>query len=177
MGRVTKGLVHGEEVILLCPTTYMNASGQALRKVKDYFQVEQEKLLVIVDDIALPFGTMRLRAQGSAGGHNGLKSVQAHLGNPHYARLRVGVGNERKGSLTQHVLGRFSKDERANLPTFVGKASDFLEEWLTTDLHLLMGRVNEGSRDRVKKVKEPSKAFEKKPSKAPQPGDAKNNES
>lgn len=103
---------------LLKPTTYMNESGRSIRAVLDWFGLDASQLLVLVDDMDLPLGRLRLRANGSAGGHNGLRSTIAHLGSESFARLRIGIGapssnpQERRERTVSHVLGRFSEQER-----------------------------------------------------------------
>ena len=106
---------------LLMPQTFMNESGRAIRAALDWFRLEPAQLLVVVDDMDLPFGRMRLRASGSAGGHNGLRSTIQHLGSQEFARLRIGIGapaqepQERRERTVGHVLGRFSPAERPGL--------------------------------------------------------------
>jgi peptidyl-tRNA hydrolase, PTH1 family len=108
----------GHRVHLLKPTTYMNNSGQAVRALCDWFKLEPSQVLVIYDELALPTGRLRLRAQGSAAGHNGVKSLIQHLGTQDFPRLRIGIDSDRDSSQTiGYVLGRFSQAQRALLPT------------------------------------------------------------
>ena len=106
---------------LLMPQTFMNESGRSIRAALDWFRLDPRQILVLVDDMDLPFGRLRLRASGSAGGHNGLRSAIAHLGTQDFARLRIGIGapatlpDERRQRTVGHVLGRFSPEERAVL--------------------------------------------------------------
>ena len=108
---------------LLMPQTFMNESGRSIRAALDWFRLEPSQLLVLVDDMDLPFGRLRLRASGSAGGHNGLRSTIQHLGSQDFARLRIGIGapaqepQERRERTVGHVLGRFSSSERPVLDT------------------------------------------------------------
>jgi PTH1 family peptidyl-tRNA hydrolase len=110
--------VGSERLRLLMPQTYMNESGRSIRAALDWFRLEPSQLLVLVDDMDLPFGRLRLRANGSAGGHNGLRSTIQQLGSQEFARLRIGIGapaqepQERKQRTVGHVLGRFSASER-----------------------------------------------------------------
>jgi len=103
--------------MLLMPNTYMNESGKSVRSTKDWFNFESHQLIVLVDDMDLPLGKIRLRSKGSAGGHNGLKSIINHLGTNEFKRLKIGIGapseiqQERKSKTISHVLGKFSKDE------------------------------------------------------------------
>jgi len=102
---------------LLMPNTYMNESGKSVRSAKDWFDFENDQLLVLVDDMDLPLGKIRVRSNGSSGGHNGLKSIINHLGTTEFKRLKIGIGSpsqiqeERKSKTVSHVLGRFSKEE------------------------------------------------------------------
>jgi peptidyl-tRNA hydrolase, PTH1 family len=112
----------GRTFILIKPTTYMNLSGKAVKYWLDKEKIPQENLFVVLDDIALPFGTIRIRANGSNGGHNGLKSIDEMIGNNNYARLRFGIGNDfRKGKQADYVLDEFSKEENLNLPLCLEK--------------------------------------------------------
>jgi PTH1 family peptidyl-tRNA hydrolase len=142
---VAGGMVHGVKVRLVKPQTFMNASGEALRHyARRPFWAAATDLLVVVDEVALPVGRYRFRAKGSAGGHNGLKSVEQHLHTQEYGRLRVGVGpadEERKvGVLRDYVLGDLGKHEaeaiRTMLPVFV----EAVELWLTDGILAVMNR-------------------------------------
>ena len=108
-----KGVINGSKVILVKPMTYMNLSGEAVRAVIDYYKVdEEEELLVIYDDISLDVGQLRVRKKGSAGGHNGIKNIIAHLGHDTFKRIKIGVGEKPKGyDLADYVLGHFSKED------------------------------------------------------------------
>lgn len=142
-GRLAKGVVGGDSLILLEPMTYMNLSGQALQKVLNFFKWTASTVLVVVDDIAIPFGEMRLKEKGSPGGHNGLKSIQAHLGTQEYLRLRMGVGERAQGTLTSHVLGCFDQDESEELPAFIQRGQRFLQRLVEgEDLRALMKEIN-----------------------------------
>lgn len=109
-----KGMIEGQKVILAKPQTYMNLSGESVRSLADYYKVDEEtELLVIYDDISLDVGQLRIRKKGSAGGHNGIKSIIQHLGSDVFQRIKVGVGEKPKGyDLADYVLGHFSKAER-----------------------------------------------------------------
>lgn len=141
LGEVAKANCSGKTVYLLKPMTYMNESGNAVRKIADYYKIDPANILVVVDDVALPFEKMRLRSEGSAGGHNGLKSIQQHLGTQKYPRLRLGVG-EGRSELTDHVLGDFSADEQKKLPAYVIDAMDCIQQLLQDPIADVMKRVN-----------------------------------
>jgi len=132
-------------VLLALPQTFMNASGEAVRALCQKHDVDPRELCVVVDEIALPLGTLRMRARGSAGGHNGLKSVIAHLGTTEFARLRVGVRGEwysRERDLADYVLEPFSKAEREHFEESVGRAAEALRTWLTQGIDAAMRRAN-----------------------------------
>jgi peptidyl-tRNA hydrolase, PTH1 family len=129
-GEVAKGIVQEKKTLLFLPMTYMNESGHAVKRCLDYFKVPLEALLVISDEIYLPFGNMRLRKEGSSGGHKGLKSIEAHLGLQSYARLRIGISDRKEGELEDYVLGRFTSEEREKLPEIVEKACEQVLHWL-----------------------------------------------
>ena len=111
---IGKGIINGQKVILAKPQTYMNLSGESILSLVDYYKIDEEtELLVIYDDISLDVGQIRIRARGSAGGHNGMKNLIAHLGTQVFPRIKVGVGEKPKGyDLADYVLGHFSKAER-----------------------------------------------------------------
>ena len=109
-----EGFIKGQKVILLKPTTYMNLSGESIREVINFYKIDNNKIIVIYDDISLEIGKLRIREKGSAGGHNGIKSIIANMGTDVFPRIKIGVGQP-KGDLVSHVLGRFNKDEEEDL--------------------------------------------------------------
>ncbi len=111
---IGKGMIAGQKVILAKPQTYMNLSGESIRSLLDYYKVDEEhELLVIYDDVSLGVGQLRIRAKGSAGGHNGIKNIIAHLGGQVFPRIKIGVGEKPpKYDLADFVLGHFSKAEK-----------------------------------------------------------------
>jgi peptidyl-tRNA hydrolase, PTH1 family len=127
--KIAQGMMGDEKVFLVLPLTYMNSSGEAVRLCSNYFRILLENLLIVCDDIALPFGELRLRKEGSSGGHNGLKSIESHLGTQLYARLRIGVGDRLQGDLADHVLGHFSSEEEEKFPTIIDEAVEIIEKW------------------------------------------------
>lgn len=142
-GEIAQGSVGEQKWFLLLPETYMNSSGEAVRRCVEYFKVPLEEILVVCDDIALPFGTLRLREKGSAGGHNGLRSIEEHLGSQHYARLRIGVGDRMEGDLADHVLGKFLAEEQEKLPTLIADASASVEKWARRLQTRLPGKIDD----------------------------------
>ena len=123
---IGKGMIAGQKVILVKPQTYMNLSGESIRSVIDYYKVDPEKeLIVIYDDISLGVGQLRIRAKGSAGGHNGIKSIISSVGTSNFMRIKVGVGEKPQGwDLADHVLGRFSGEDRARVEEAIRDAED-----------------------------------------------------
>ena len=112
-GLIGKGVIEGNKVILVKPQTYMNLSGECIRQVMDYYKVDPSEFIVIYDDISLVPGGIRIRKKGSAGGHNGIKNIIAHLGTQEFPRVRIGVGEKpARMDLADYVLSRFQKDER-----------------------------------------------------------------
>jgi peptidyl-tRNA hydrolase, PTH1 family len=133
-----------EPVLLVKPLTYMNLSGQAVGELSRYFKIEPVDLLIVVDEVQLPLGKLRARARGSAGGHNGLKSVIAHLGD-NYGRLRLGVGRgDSRRDLADHVLARFDKDEAADAERMIARAADAAETFITSGIAAVMNQFNGG---------------------------------
>lgn len=137
------GEIGNVKVHLLLPTTYMNESGRAVRRYLDYFKMDPGQLVVVVDDVNLPFGAMQLKERGSSGGHNGLKSLELHLGTQDYPRLRLGVGAKKEGqSLADHVLSPFNAEEMNALGQFVDKGVNVLKRIIYEKLPLIMNEVN-----------------------------------
>ena len=125
------------------PLTYMNRSGDVVGELMRYYGVGPEDLLVIVDEAALPFGRLRARARGSAGGHNGLKSIIERLETTEFARLRLGVGRgDPRRDLADHVLARFEPGERAELDTFIARAADAAEMFAVDGIEKVMNQYN-----------------------------------
>jgi PTH1 family peptidyl-tRNA hydrolase len=144
--RVAAGSVSSERVRLVKPTTYMNLSGAVLRPYlrRERWQPATD-LLVVVDEVALPVGSFRIRARGSAGGHNGLKSIEGAVGSQEYARLRIGVGPEdpsRRGDLSDYVLGVFGKREEKVVRDLLPTLTQCVEAWLQHGPEAAMNRFN-----------------------------------
>jgi PTH1 family peptidyl-tRNA hydrolase len=135
---------HGPTAVLLAkPLTFMNRSGDAVAAVARYFDIAAGELLVVIDEAALPFGKLRARARGSAGGHNGLKSVIKRLGTTEFARLRLGVGRgDARRDLADHVLSKFEPGERAELEGFITRAADAAEMFAVEGIEKVMNTYN-----------------------------------
>ena len=129
----------GRTLILLKPSTFMNLSGNALRYWMQKEKIEIENVLVIVDDIALPFGTLRLKPQGSDAGHNGLKNIQEILGHNNYARLRFGIGNDfAKGRQVEYVLGKWTEEQTTALPERADRCIEIIQSFCLAGMQLTM---------------------------------------
>lgn len=133
----------GKMLFLIKPSTYMNLSGKAVNYWMQQNKILKENILVVTDDIALPFGTLRLKGKGSDGGHNGLKNIQETLNSNEYARLRFGVGNEfSKGKQSDYVLGKWSDEEKKLLPERFQKINEIIKSFSVIGLQLTMTNFN-----------------------------------
>ena len=141
---IGKGIIQGQKVILAKPQTYMNLSGESVRSLLDYYKVDEEhELIVIYDDIDLEPGQLRIRKQGSAGGHNGIKDIIRQLGTEKFLRIKVGVGAKPKGwDLADHVLGRFSADDRKLVDEGIRDAAEAVELILSEGVDVAMNKYN-----------------------------------
>lgn len=139
-----KGMIEGHKVILAKPQTFMNLSGESVRELADFYKIDtEEELIVIYDDISLEPGQLRIRGKGSAGGHNGIKSLIAHLNSQVFKRVKVGVGEKPKGyDLADYVLGHFSKAERAAVEDAFGRAADAAVCMMTDGMDHAMNEYN-----------------------------------
>jgi PTH1 family peptidyl-tRNA hydrolase len=142
--RLARARVQGRPVILCQPQTFMNASGQAVRPVLDYYRIGLDRLLVVVDDADLPFGELRLRPGGGTAGHHGLESVTQHLGTMQYPRLRIGIGRPptEGREITGWVLSDFTPAEAQRLEKVLTRASQQVECWVLEGIDAAMSRFN-----------------------------------
>jgi PTH1 family peptidyl-tRNA hydrolase len=140
---------HGAEPLLVAkPLTFMNRSGDAVAGLARYYGIDPPDVLVVLDEVALPFGRLRARPRGSAGGHNGLKSVIDRLGTSDFPRLRLGVGRgDARRDLADHVLSKFEADEQSDLETFIARAADAAEMFATAGIEKVMNTYNPGAVD------------------------------
>ncbi len=142
-GDIGRGRLKNKQLVLLKPSTYMNLSGNAVRYWKEKEGIEAENILVLVDDIALPFGAVRLKPKGSDAGHNGLKNIAQMLGTEAYPRLRFGVGNDfPRGAQVDYVLGTFPPEERKALPERIAVAGDAIKEFVLAGMGNAMCKFN-----------------------------------
>ncbi len=131
-----------KNAILIEPQTFMNASGEPMRIAASFYKIEAPDVLVVVDDLDLPFGRLRVRVNGSAGGHNGLKSIIAHFG-PDFPRLRIGIGRGRNGAeAIDQVLGTFDADEERDMDKIVDACIETIEMWLAGNRSAAMNFAN-----------------------------------
>ena len=140
---VGKGVIEGQKVMLVQPQTYMNLSGESVRALMDYYKLTTDEIVIIYDDISMPVGQVRIRPKGSAGGHNGIKSIIAHLGTQEFPRIKIGVGAKpENGDLVKYVLGRFSKEDDAKIRDVFALAEEGLLAILQEDVKAAMNAVN-----------------------------------
>jgi PTH1 family peptidyl-tRNA hydrolase len=130
-GELAEGKIDRGKVLVLLPMTYMNNSGRAVQACMNYFKLGLEDMVVVVDDVAFDLGVLRLKKEGSSGGHNGLKSIEEHLKTSSYPRLRVGIGAApQRQVLADYVLAKFSAGEQRDLARVLNKATDVLDLWV-----------------------------------------------
>ena len=138
-----KGLISkNKDVILLKPQTYMNLSGESVREVVDFFKIKEEDIIVVHDDLDIPVGSLRLRENCSAGGHNGIKNIILHLGNQNFKRMRLGVSKNKLIDTKDYVLSNFNKEEKEILDGVIDKAVECLSRFNKDPFNLLMNRYN-----------------------------------
>lgn len=138
-----KGIIDGNKVIIAKPITYMNLSGESIRQLVDYYKIDEDELIIIYDDIDLNVGAIRLRRKGSAGGHNGIKSIISHLGSEQFSRIKIGVGSKPKGwDLADYVLGKFKDEEKEDVDKAVKSASDACVAIMNNDMTYAMNEFN-----------------------------------
>jgi PTH1 family peptidyl-tRNA hydrolase len=151
-GLATDHSINGEKVVLLAPQTYMNESGRSIRQCVDFYKIEHDDVMVVVDDMNLDIGRMRIRASGSAGGQKGLADTIRHLGTDKISRLRVGVGRPPgRMAASDYVLQRFSDADRQLVDVCVQEAADGLERWVNDGIEKAMNLLNPSKEPKPKK--------------------------
>ena len=150
------GMIEGTRVLLMKPQTFMNLSGESIRAAADFYKVEPEDILIIYDDISLDPGMLRIRKKGSAGGHNGIKSIISHLGCDTFPRIRVGIGGEKHPGqdLADYVLGHFSGEEKEKLDEALENVVKAAELIAMDEIDEAMNRYSVGKKKRAKKNEE-----------------------
>lgn len=142
-GFTTKLSIKGRQLLLLKPSTYMNLSGNAVRYWMQKENIDIENVLIVVDDIALPLGTLRLKGKGSDAGHNGLKHIAATLGTQNYARLRFGIGNDYpQGGQVDYVLGHFDEEELKTMDEWLKRAGEIVKSFCLAGINITMNQFN-----------------------------------
>lgn len=142
-GAIARMRVKNCELVILKPNTFMNLSGNAVRYWLQKENIPVENLLVVVDDLALPFGTLRLKPQGSDAGHNGLKNIAQVLGTQSYSRLRVGIGNDfPRGGQIDYVLGKFPPEELQHMPEIMDRAVEIIKSFCLAGIQITMNQFN-----------------------------------
>ncbi len=138
-----KGFIEGEKIDLAKPQTYMNLSGESVRELVDFYKVAPEEVIIIYDDISLEVGQLRLRGKGSAGGHNGIKSIISHLGTQDFLRIKVGVGDKPSGwDLADYVLSRFKEEEQETIRDTIRKSSEAVKSIIKDGMETAMNLYN-----------------------------------
>ena len=141
-GLYVKTKYMGQDVILLKPLSYMNLSGEVVRKFVDYFNIDVNDILIINDDLDLFLGNFKLKSNGSSGGHNGLKNIEQHLNTSKYKRLKIGISNNKNIDTKDYVLGHFSKQELTILEKLKDVINNVLEDFFKNDFDCLMSKYN-----------------------------------
>jgi PTH1 family peptidyl-tRNA hydrolase len=142
-GDVARGRIKNKQLVFLKPSTYMNLSGEAVRYWATKEKIPLENILIVVDDLALPFGAIRMKGSGSDAGHNGLKNIAAMLGTQNYARLRFGIGNDYpRGHQIDYVLGNFTDEQQKEMPARIDVAIDAIKTYALAGLQTAMCNYN-----------------------------------
>lgn len=142
-GLLGEGVICGEKVALLKPQTFMNLSGESVQSAAAWYKIPNENIIILYDDVSLPVGRLRIRTKGSAGGHNGIKSIIAHLNSDVFGRMKIGVGAPKEEmDLADHVLGRISKEEEKILFDVLGNVCDAVSEYISAGAQSAMNQYN-----------------------------------
>lgn len=134
--------IDGEKIILVKPLSYVNLSGEVVEKYKDNFKINLEDILIISDDLDMPFGKIRLRQDGSSGGHNGLKNIELHLHSSQFKRLKIGISNDKTIDTKDYVLGTFSKEENKIIEEITDTVINILKDYVSLSFPNLMNKYN-----------------------------------
>lgn len=142
-GHLGEGMINGQKVVLLKPQTYMNLSGESVRELLDWYKVDVSDIVIIYDDMDLPVGQLRLRLKGSAGGHNGVKSIILHTNTDEIKRIKVGISRPPAGwKVPDYVLSKFTNAEELEISQTINRAVEAVEEWLDTPFEKVMNKYN-----------------------------------
>lgn len=135
-------IINGEKVIFLKPQLFINVSGEVVRSFVDYFKINIEDILIISDDVDMEVGSFKLKANGSSGGHNGLKNIEQYLSTQNYKRLKIGVSKNKDRDTRDHVLGIFSTEEKKIIEEVIIKSEEIIIDFIKTDFFSLMNKYN-----------------------------------
>lgn len=135
-------LIDGEKILLLKPQSYINLSGEVIRKFVDFYKISIDEILIIHDDLDLAVGTYKLKQIGSSGGHNGLKNIELHLGTQEYKRIKIGISNNKNIDTKDYVLGKLSKEESEKLNEVKNTVLDILDDYFKVSFSALMAKYN-----------------------------------
>ena len=149
---VGEGFISGKKVMLVKPQTYMNLSGQSVREIVAYYGIEPEELMVIYDDVDIPMGSIRIRKKGSAGTHNGMRSIIYDLQFDNFPRLRIGIGKEHRAEMVDFVLSGFAADEKDKIKESIDNSVAALSAWLDKGIDIAMGEYNTKKEPKKKKL-------------------------
>ena len=141
-GDYIKTKIHGEDVILLKPLCYMNLSGEVVFEFVRYFKIDKSDILIISDDLDLYVGNFKLKAKGTSGGHNGLKSIEQYLDTQDYKRLKIGISNDKHMPTKDYVLGHISPEENEVLDKLYETTDKIIDDFITEDFHMMMSKYN-----------------------------------
>lgn len=141
-GLYTKTSINNEDVIFLEPQTYMNSSGDSVRKIMDFYKIDVENILVIQDDLDMEIGKIKLKENSSSGGHNGIKDIEEKLGTNSIKRLKIGISNNKMMDTKDYVLGKFSKEEKEVLEKTYNICLNIIDDFFAMNFDLLMGKYN-----------------------------------
>ncbi len=141
-GKYKDIIINGEKAILLKPESFINLSGEVIRKYIDFFKIESDDILIINDDLDLSFGTYKLRPTGGSAGHNGLKNIELHLNTKDYKRLKIGISNNKCIDTKDYVLGKFNKEEKDTLETMSETISNLIDDFMKLTFDELMAKYN-----------------------------------
>ena len=141
-GRYADTIINGEKYIFLLPEKYMNLSGEVVRDYVDYFKIDIDDILIISDDLDMQVGKIKLKPNGSPGGHNGLKNIELHLGTSNYKRLKIGIANNKEMDTKDYVLGKFSKEDREIIDAATSKAVEAISDFSNMTYDRLMSKYN-----------------------------------
>ena len=145
-GEYLETTIGKEKVLFLKPLTFMNLSGNSVRKIMDYFKIEVDDILIISDDLDLNVGNFKLKLNGSCGGHNGLRSIEASIGTSNYKRLKIGISNDKESDTKDYVLGKFSKEEQRTLGELFDSLVSVIDDYFVIDFGDLMSKYNRKNR-------------------------------